>query len=144
MNIYKIPLFQRAKCALCGKTVLGNVVERLYDSEQFWFRTNTGKLTLVNVESVCNWTGKYDSYHTQIFEGDVLELTCELDGESFCERLVVAYNKIYAAYCLFNKHGRFDEPGLDILSSEDIRVVGNIYDNPELVEGWEDSEGDSL
>lgn len=144
MNINKIPLFQRAKCALCGKTVLGNVVERLYDSEQFWFRTNTGKLTLVNVESVCNWTGKYH-YNTQIFEGDVIEFTFELDGEWFCERFVVAYNKKYAAYCLFDKHGRFDEPGLDILNLEEVvRVVGNIYDNPELVEGWEDPEGDSL
>ena len=35
-------------------------------------------------------------------------------------------------------------PGLDILSLEDVRFVGNVYDNPELVEGWEDPKGMSL
>lgn len=60
---------------------------------------------------------------TKIFEGDILS-TPKWKG-------VVTWGDGYGGYCV--QHG-INRPAIDIVMNEfDVEVIGNIYDNPELM-----------
>lgn len=148
MNISKFPFLQRAKCAFCGDTVFGHISETTCLTDKFyWFRTTDNKLTLVYADSIASSIGQTDSDGCNIFEGDIVKFIFDSsDPDEVSEDiLVVCYNKDCAAFCLYNKNGKTDEYGiylkfikLDISFS--VHVIGNIYNNPELVEGWKNPE----
>lgn len=111
----------KAKSACDDKWVYGwfshsEGVPRIMDNE--------GKQTLVNPDTVCEYTGLGDARGELIFEGDILN-----------------YDDDYV-YVTFSD-GRFnieDGKSIDDLDScnEDYRIIGNIYDNPEWKEYFED------
>lgn len=70
-------------------------------------------------------TGLTDKNGVEIFEGDVVIIP---DYDDF-PRMVVKY--VQGTYCLFE-----DDNCLEALTDyyEDSEVIGNIYENPELVE----------
>lgn len=144
MNISKFIVLQRAKCAFCGDTVFGHISDMTCLIDKFyWFRTTDNKLTLVYADSIVSSIGQTDSDGCDIFEGDIVKVIFDSsDSDEVSEDiLLVCYNKDTAAFCLYNKNGKTDEYGiclkfikLDIHFS--IHVIGNIYDNPELIDGW--------
>ncbi len=67
--------------------------------------------------------GRVDKDGKEIFEGDIL------DGED--SPMVVSYNKKYASFCIDKKGWAFSHYFGEALNSEDVRVIGNIYENPE-------------
>lgn len=88
----------------------------------------------VDPETVCEYTGFADKYGRKIFEGDVIRYTNELIGTK--EVLYIKYNEFYGRFCRILK----SEMGLQYLSigkeiASSCEVIGNTFDNPELVKG---------
>ena len=83
----------------------------------------------VKPETVGQFTGKYDrTTVTEIYEGDILY------SSRVNEHFVVEWDKSNARFILRNGSATADW----LVGHEyefDYEVVGNIYDNPELVEG---------
>lgn len=94
-----------------------------YDAE-----INIERLTFdVIPETVGQYTGLTDKNGVKIFEGDIVSLV-KHDG--------LIYKVVYVPcrYELVNSKG-VNCFVLDIYKSENIEVIGNIYDNPELLGG---------
>ena len=81
----------------------------------------------VDPETVGQYTGLTDKNGRKIFEGDIVSLV-KHDG--------LIYKVVYVPcrYELVNSKG-VNCFVLDIYKSENIEVIGNIYDNPELLGG---------
>lgn len=89
---------------------------------------NNGRTTMVEVipETVGQYTGLKDKNGKKIFEGDIVK-TVEGPFKVVCEHGAFW---LYDELLLSNDH-------LDFLGSyktETIEVIGNVYDNPELLE----------
>ena len=85
-------------------------------------------------ETVGQFTGLTDKNGVRIFEGDIVSLV-KHDG--------LIYKVVYVPcrYELVNSKG-VNCFVLDIYKSENIEVIGNIHDNPELLKGGE-GDGDA-
>lgn len=79
-------------------------------------------------------TGLRDKKGTLIFEGDVIKLTpCVVYGDSESSPLTfVEFDDEFGVYCLLMSN---NEPVDRLYSkgSEEVEVIGNIYQNPELL-----------
>lgn len=77
-------------------------------------------------DTLGQFTGKTDKNGKKIFEGDIVEYQFDEIGK---QRAIVYWNVAYAGF-LLNPLANFQFTKL-----EDGEVIGNIYDNPELLEG---------
>lgn len=80
----------------------------------------------VDPETVGQYTGFVDKKGKKIFEGDILSI---YNSKAFL--FAVEWNNQYVLKCTTN--GVSDNIFNVIESPEDVEVVGNIYDNPELI-----------
>lgn len=85
----------------------------------------------VDLASVGQFTGLYDKNNKEIYENDIIELT---------EKMIDGNGKTkYVGKVLYEKgcfHFRMDKINLIILGYVDkkqIKIIGNIHDNPELL-----------
>lgn len=104
---------------------------------------------LVIPETVSQFIGLRDSKHTEeypegqpIFEGDIVVCTQKINGSFIDEHIEVGYVKMkHGAFGLHRKQGYY-RPFKDWLEDYEYEVVGNIYDNPgllnELLKGYEE------
>ncbi len=79
-------------------------------------------------KTVCEYTGLTDKNGKKIFEGDILSYT---NYENELQYITVVFRD-YAF--LIDDHGIIDPDLLKSFIYLGIEVVGNIYDNPELLE----------
>ena len=125
-----------------GEWVEGYYVKALdmYDKEihaifdtmtTFYACGETSGFELVDPETICQYTGLIDKNGKKIWEGDILE--GHLD-DKFPED--VTREKV-----IWHENGwKTEEPGcdnkeyLDEFDTENFEIVGNVYDNPELLE----------
>ena len=75
-------------------------------------------------------TGLYDRHGVEIFQGDVVKIV--YDGEPFTG--VVVYDLGEAEFKATNGHEDYGNNFQYLTVGESIEVIGNIYENPELLE----------
>ena len=100
-----------------NKCALRKASEHLFDFES----------NLVIPETVGQYTGLTDKNGTKIFEGDIVSISGDFKGIYTC-----VWEEYHFDYELENKTMRCC---LACVYSDDIKVIGNIIDNPELLGG---------
>lgn len=94
-----------------------------------------------NVEIIPDTLGQYtgltDKNGTKIFEGDIVRIS-----EDYYDGLHYSGNEVYysdGAFCVEYETLEYDVTSIGFLVREgvEVEVIGNIYDNPELIGGSE-------
>ena len=87
-------------------------------------------------ETVGQFTGLYDRNDKKIFEGDVVKtVTFGFDCEKFITEVKFGARSGVQGFYLANGRSMFYFGQKDISVMDDTEVIGNIYDNPELLKG---------
>jgi uncharacterized phage protein (TIGR01671 family) len=81
------------------------------------------------LDTVGQYTGLHDKNGREIFEGDIVKL----DSNMLKITGIVTYHNNEAIFVLEDLHDEIEE--CLWYMQEDLEVIGNIYDNPELLEG---------
>ena len=128
----------RSKDLRNGKWYYGSLhVNEIYGRKQIWL---SGVLGYVDVdpETVGQFTGLYDKDGKEIYEGDILLL-----GNSPSAVFEVKWNESIAAFCIrFNFENEIGSRPLGewLAEKKNIAIIGNVFDNPELIKGNEESK----
>lgn len=96
----------------------------------------------VRGETIGQFTGMKDRKGKEIYEGDIINwLSFTFGGQGFVEEGHVEWRQVEGCYVVVNriktKDGR-ESIQLLIRCTRDLKVVGNIYDNHELLKGGKD------
>ena len=80
----------------------------------------------VDSSTVSEFTGATDKNGNKIFEGDIIY-------SDICKSKAVIYDEEAEAFCLYDK-SIISPQYLGRYNTEHFEIIGNIYDNPELLE----------
>lgn len=94
------------------------------------YKNESSNVWHIDADTVGQYTGMTDKNGTKIFDGDIIDFSDRLDGDGYGvvkydaneTEFGIEYDNIYES---LGKH----------YYPEDIEVIGNIYDNPELLKG---------
>ena len=126
-----------------GKDIKGNWYEGLLAhniAKDEWYISNKAGISTayqVRPETIRQYTGLSDKNGTKIFEGDVVRIS-----EDYYDGLHYSGNEVYysdGAFCVEYETPEYDVTSIGFLVREgvEVEVIGNIYDNPELIGGGE-------
>jgi len=88
----------------------------------------------VEVSTVCQYTGLHDKNGKKIFERDIIRYIDEIIGKKKIDE--VKYNETYALFCRLHKSVMgLQHFFIDEAVANRCEAIGNIFDNPELLEG---------
>ena len=115
-----------------NKWIYGWVTKLTEGVRRFWaiIQDEDGELVryyIHNENSIGQFTGLYDKKGKEIFEGDIVDFL--FDGIKF--RLPVVWDRLNVQY---NLHRTDIQISYEFKRCADVGVVGNIYENTELVE----------
>lgn len=139
----------RGKRADTGEWVEGYVVRPKHSNEDviesYYFNAldELGWVAecVVSADTVCQYTGLTDVREKRVFEGDICEFSVfDCDGHDTQHKGVVVY--CGSRFMLWkSKESEYygNDGGFDldwvVAQDDEFEVAGNIYDNPELLEG---------
>jgi len=124
-----------------GKWIYGSLIieeDPIADAFKYFikpFNFLTGKLVVP--ETVGQYTGRKDKDGKEIYEDDIVLID---RGDSFLvikQQCIVRYDSMNASYCFEINNGDkiyltgFKNP--DFFIENKVEVIGNIYENPELI-----------
>ena len=111
--------------SLIGEDVIvGKIVdfEEDYFTTEFWYKVDT--------ETVGQFTGITDINDIKIFEGDIAKYYNPYSKQWYTH--IVKWDKMFASFGFFQEDSEWCKEN-DWLKIEGIEVIGNIYDNKELL-----------
>ena len=118
-----------------AKTINGNWVNGLLaNKNDKWYISNKAGSPFaydVRPETLCQFTGLYDKIGKKIWENDIL--MAHLD-ESYPEDVTYETIEWGVAGWVGHETGSTDREYLDEFDTEHFEVVGNIFDNKELLQ----------
>lgn len=120
-----------------GNWIQGSVFTRMNETYIIPLPILTSKVK-VDPKTAGQFTGLTDKNGTKIFEGDIVVCKKEINGNwiDYCVEIGFVEMK-HGAFGLHRKQGYY-RPFKDWLEDYEYEVIGNIHDNPELLE----SEGE--
>ena len=92
----------------------------------------TKRLWFVDPSTVGQFTGLADKNGKKIFEGDIVKHYCEHNTDGIISVGTVFWDE---KHCMFLRTCTDGNETPQIWSSCEYEVIGNIHDNPELLEG---------
>lgn len=119
-----------------AKWVYGGFMSEIftYIIEKIGDTGRTPQLFMVDPETVGQFTGVYDKNGKPVFEGDIIVWDydeVDFDGATHTTPELVKWDKDYCGFIVnYDGEGTIDK---------NCRVIGNIYDNPELLEEGEEN-----
>ena len=118
-----------------AKTINGNWVNGLLaNKNDKWYISNKAGIPFaydVRPETICQFTGLYDKNWNRIWENDIL--MAHLD-EYYPEDVTYETVEWGVAGWVGHETGSTDREYLDEFDTEHFEVVGNIFDNKELLQ----------
>lgn len=107
----------------------------LSDENRIYDKNLEGEL-LVDENTICQYTGEKDKNGKKIFDGDILEAHLDDSFPENVTRVRVTWENM--KWCLVQK-GMIPDP-FEAGEGKDWEVIGNIFDNPELIGETKDGE----
>ena len=87
---------------------------------------------LVNPETVGQYTGLKDKNGTKIFEGDIVDVLYDVNYIGIAAERIGVFEVVFHNGCFMKQKGGVR---YHFIPSDKCTVIGNIYDNHELLEG---------
>mgnify|MGYP000997845440 CR=1 FL=1 len=84
-------------------------------------------------ENLMQYTGLKDKNGVDIYEGDILKIEGAYFRKTIRENMVVEYDESRAWFGVLDVLHTVSLNNFDC--EDDVEVIGNIYENPELLEG---------
>ena len=120
-------LMFRAKALDTGEWLYGDLTHHAYGIQIWTHSAGEAWNYMAKPETVGQFTGAHDKYGTAIYEGDIIK-----------GKRVAAYAVEYSEnICGFVTRGTgvLSSPCMNYGTMKDYEIIGNIYDNPELLGG---------
>lgn len=117
-----------------GKTKKGNWYEGmlLWSDGLLFIESRDKRYYNVDPDTIGQYTGLIDRNGKKIFEGDILECTRPVDVKRVGAVKFGEHEKEVGFYVDFNDPNIRQDIGF-WTHERDVKVIGNIYDNPELL-----------
>ena len=124
-----------------GEWVAGNfLIDNYGNCEIVDFSTGHEQWHDVAPDTIGQFTGFRDRVGQEIYEGDIVNWIKGMYGEGFVEEGRVEWVQEEGSYVVINKFETMDNRKIVqplIRCMNKIKVVGNVFDNPELLKGGE-------
>lgn len=111
-----------------GELVVGNSVLFFKDTTKIYGELTYWREIEVIPETVGQYTGLTDKNGKKIFEGDIVKATTGIEGYKSTYHSTIQEVKYNAEMCGIAVFLPFDNSDM-----VEVEVIGNIYDNPELL-----------
>ena len=127
----------KAKTVKTGKWVEGLLWRKKYKSKTLYIscfpdQDDHEEVYCVNPGTVCQYTGLTDKNGQKIWENDIIQLE-----DRICHIYWLDKNAQFD--CKFIKHNKdiviTNFKGVEPREYEDYEIIGNVFDNPELLKG---------
>ncbi len=123
------PIKFRAKSELTGQWIYGDLLSQkeppIIIEQDEKYKGDFSETTAIR-ESVGQFTGMLDKNGTEIYEGDIVRTGTD-------KLMVITWSKRFASFCIERDGWGFSHWFGEAFEATDCEVVGNIFDNSELL-----------